>query len=264
MKYLTPNTEYGSIAFSGCGLLLPYHFGVVKCLLDNNIKFKRASGVSAGTFGAGAVMGMAHLDLGIRQSYDLMVESTVGPFGNLLNNVEVFFNSFAKNDAWKTAKGKWYVVCATGIRPKTIICDDFKDLSELSACALGSCWLPGIFGLKARRYRNKIIYDHGLIDGAYPLEQSSVLVSLLTTKSVVTKRLTDILIEADRNAFPVLSWMRGDKKNPKSFHRDVYMTGYNTCQLMIAGKPKKKLVDVLAEYQIIMDRLINWRDMNWT
>ena len=92
MKHLTPNTEYDSIAFSGCGLLLPYHFGVVKCLNDNNITFQKASGVSAGTFGAGAILNLAHLDLGIRQSYDLMVESTIGPFGNILHKIEHFFD----------------------------------------------------------------------------------------------------------------------------------------------------------------------------
>ena len=264
MRYLKPNTEYNSIAFSGCGLLLPYHFGVVKCLKDNNIKFKKASGVSAGTFGAGAILGMAHLDLGIRQSYDLMVNSTVGPFGNLLNNVEDCFNYYIKNDAYQKAKGKWYVVCATGIRPKTMICNDFKDPDELRSAALGGCWLPGIFGMKARRYKNKIIYDHGLIDGAYPLEQCSVLVSLMTTKSVFTKRLTDITIEADRSVFPALSWMMPNKKNPELFHRNTYVIGYNTCQSMIEGESKKKLVDVLSEYQTIMDRLVNWRDMNWT
>jgi hypothetical protein len=264
MIYLKPNTEYNSIAFSGCGLLVPYHLGVVKCLNDNNINFKKASGVSAGAYGAGAILGLAHLDLGIRQSYDLMVNSTVGPFGSLLDNVEDYIGYYMKNDAWEKAKNRWYVICATGFRPKTIICNDFRSSEELRNAVIGGCWLPGIFGMKARRYKDKIIYDHGLIDGAYPLEQSSVLVSLLTTKSAFTKRLTDITIEADRSVFPALSWMMPDKKNPELFHRNTYVTGYNTCQSMIEGEPKKKLVDVLSEYQVIMDHLASWRDMNWT
>lgn len=264
MKQLEPNTEYESIAFSGCGLLIPYHLGVIKCFRDNNIKFKKASGVSAGNFAAGAVLELAHLELGIRQTYELMVQSTVGPFGNLLDNVEDYMNHYVKKDSWKDAKDRWHVVCATGIIPRTMVCSEFKNFKELSSCVVGGCWLPGIFGLKTRKYKDKIIYDHGLIDNAYPLKQSSVLVSLMTAKSVAITRLTDVLIEADRTVFPPLSWMFGDRKNPELFHRNVYVTGYKTCQSIISGIPKKTQEEVLAEYQTIMDNLNGWREMKWT
>ena len=48
---------------SGCGFLLPFHFGVVAALLDHGIKFEKASATSGGVMAALAILGGADLEV---------------------------------------------------------------------------------------------------------------------------------------------------------------------------------------------------------
>jgi hypothetical protein len=66
-----PGETYDTIFFSGAAFFLPFHFGTVKCLLDNNISFETAYGVSSGAQAALAMLGGSDIDLGLRQCDDL-------------------------------------------------------------------------------------------------------------------------------------------------------------------------------------------------
>jgi|EP00505_MAST-04D_sp_SCG-Rhode-Island_P000907 hypothetical protein len=66
-----PGESYPSIFFSGAAFFLPFHFGCVKCLLDNNVSFDTAYGVSSGAQAALAMLGGSDLHLGLRQCDDL-------------------------------------------------------------------------------------------------------------------------------------------------------------------------------------------------
>ena len=66
---------YHQITFGGCGFLLPYHFGAVLCLLDNDITVVNAVGISGGAMAALAMLRGSDLYVGIRQSVvDLVAE----------------------------------------------------------------------------------------------------------------------------------------------------------------------------------------------
>mgnify|MGYP006114591687 CR=1 FL=1 len=65
---LKRNTRYHEITFAGSGFLLSYHFGVVQCLLDNEITVDHAVGISGGAMAALSLLGGSDLYIGIRQA----------------------------------------------------------------------------------------------------------------------------------------------------------------------------------------------------
>ena len=69
-----------SIYFSGCGFMLPFHFGVAKALMDHDVKFRTATGTSGGVMAALAILGGADIDVGIRQCFDLRLEPAAMPW----------------------------------------------------------------------------------------------------------------------------------------------------------------------------------------
>jgi hypothetical protein len=65
---LEPNTRYHQITFGGCGFLLPFHFGVVLALMDNDIDAQHTVGISGGAMAALAMLRGCDLYVGIRQA----------------------------------------------------------------------------------------------------------------------------------------------------------------------------------------------------
>ena len=97
VQYLQPGENYHSIKFAGCGFLLSYHFGVVHCLLDNNITVDHAVGISGGTMAALALLGGSDVYIGIRQGIsDLSNECC----GFLLLGFNFFFMNYYFQYCW--------------------------------------------------------------------------------------------------------------------------------------------------------------------
>lgn len=61
---LRAGETYESIYFSGCGFLLPFHFGAVAALRDHGVAFDQAVGTSGGVMAALAMLGGADLEVG--------------------------------------------------------------------------------------------------------------------------------------------------------------------------------------------------------
>ena len=94
---LKRNTRYHEITFAGCGFLLSYHFGVVQCLLDNEITVDHAVGISGGAMAALSLLGGSDLYIGIRQAIkDLSNEI----FGFILLGFNFFFMSYYFHYCW--------------------------------------------------------------------------------------------------------------------------------------------------------------------
>lgn len=65
------NTTYDTIYFSGSGFYLTYHFGVIKCLNDNNIRFRNAYGISGGVHACLALFKVTNYEQALRNCFIL-------------------------------------------------------------------------------------------------------------------------------------------------------------------------------------------------
>ena len=85
-----------SIHFSGCGFMLPFHFGVAKAFMDADVKFETATASSGGVMAALAILGGADIDVGIRQCFDLRLEPAAMPwsFSSFFDMYRQYFRIF--------------------------------------------------------------------------------------------------------------------------------------------------------------------------
>ena len=113
---LKAGEHYWSIHFSGCGFMLPYHFGAAACLLDHGITFEKVTASSGGVMAALALLRGADLHLGIRQCFDLRNEKATTPssirsfFAVYREYFRCFRNAhYRKNHGLQKLNGRLYV-----------------------------------------------------------------------------------------------------------------------------------------------------------
>jgi hypothetical protein len=105
------NRNYPSIYFSGAAFYLPFHFGAIKCLKDNNISFDKAYGVSSGAQAALAILNGSDLELGIRQCFDLCDQTKYLTTHWLFNSYSSYFQKYRSNSkrSLKDLSGRLHV-----------------------------------------------------------------------------------------------------------------------------------------------------------
>jgi len=165
-ELLEPGSTYFSVHFSGCGFMLPFHFGVVKALQDHNIRFDTATGSSAGVMAALALLGGADLDLGTRQCFDLGLESgTVpGSIRSFFLTYRQYFRCFRKRERMTLAelRGRLFIQLARvgwskGLEVFTV--SDFESEEELEDAFMSACYIPLGTSLLPPRFRGEVLLD---------------------------------------------------------------------------------------------------------
>jgi patatin-like phospholipase len=226
---LKPGSVYDSISFSGAGWGLPFHFGVVKCLKDHNIRFKKAVGASSGICGALALLDLAHLDLGIRQCYDLHREATIGPFGNVLSLYGQYYERFLHHDAHKRHKGRVFATYSEFPLRKVML-NEFNSRDHLLHVGIFGCLIPGLFGIAPRRSRGRFIFDAVFIDNFPVIDQKTVLVTPVHERFISRKRKMNRLIISSPLPLRDILFNRHI-----GFIERAFVQGYIACLLKIAG-----------------------------
>lgn len=181
-QLMAPGSHYGACYFSGCGFLLPFHFGVVLCLRDNGITFEVATGASGGVMAALAVLKAADLEVGIRQSFDLRQETvscitSVSAFRKMLKH---YFFSFRRSEFQKamtveSLRGRFRVLlgllpsgaatlasdCAPGHRwtPAECSVSHWLDEPDLADACSAASYIPGGTALLPAYVRGHVAID---------------------------------------------------------------------------------------------------------
>eukprot|EP00614_Pseudopedinella_elastica_P011121 CAMPEP_0172599302 /NCGR_PEP_ID=MMETSP1068-20121228/19365_1 /TAXON_ID=35684 /ORGANISM="Pseudopedinella elastica, Strain CCMP716" /LENGTH=450 /DNA_ID=CAMNT_0013399511 /DNA_START=80 /DNA_END=1432 /DNA_ORIENTATION=+ len=179
---LVAGATYKSIYFSGCGFLLPFHFGVVAALRDHGVKFEQASATSGGVMAALAILDAANLELGIRQCFDLRAEPAAMPWcpQSFFDMYRRYFRAF--RDAAAKARvplaelrGRLFVrlgrvafkwgPAAKGLAWDGIELSDFASEEELEDSFMSAAYVPGVTALQPPApIRGRAFLDAALAD----------------------------------------------------------------------------------------------------
>jgi hypothetical protein len=193
-KIISAGATYESIHFSGCGFMLPYHFGVAKALKEAKVKVKTATASSGGVMAALAMLGGADIDIGIRQCFDLRLEPSTLPwavFSDFFKVYRVYFQHFrsskykealplsALNEKLVVRLGRWTGNFSQKHGDKSILPSEgnflnrpwevfqtssFISETDLEDAFMSAAFVPFVTGIFPPKWRGQVALDASLVD----------------------------------------------------------------------------------------------------
>ena len=171
---LKAGEHYWSIHFSGCGFMLPYHFGAAACLLDHGITFEKVTASSGGVMAALALLRGADLHLGIRQCFDLRNEKATTPssirsfFAVYREYFRCFRNAhYRKNHGLQKLNGRLYVRLGRWTTKggwEIYQVTNFASEQELEDAFMSAAYVPFGTSVLPPYFRGTVAYDAALVD----------------------------------------------------------------------------------------------------
>lgn len=228
---------YDLITFGGCGYLLAFHFGVVKCLQENGILFKRSLGVSAGSMAALAILDGANLDIGIRQAIVDLPSEPCNFFNFFFMDIyRIYMSVFLKEGAHKLS-GRFSLSFRSGLLKEKII-TNFDNDAEIVEGSILSGTIPWATSLIPRWFKGEVVWDAGQTENSE--------VGVFVSPGLVEASNADVNI---RGPFGYGSLLQMFSLN---FRKQAFCSGYRTCQKLIdnpieRNDPEAFLEDILHE-----------------
>ena len=160
-----------SVSLSGCGWLIPYHVGVLKCLVERGIVCKDRTVLSGVSGGAIVAAGLAsNIDLNdvsrlMREGADRIRNTMNGRFvGNMRHVLEEMLDDVLPSNAHEMASHRVKIGVLTP-RLHCKVVSEFDSKKDLIHACLASSHIPFYMdGQIFCHWRNKRWLDGGLLD----------------------------------------------------------------------------------------------------
>lgn len=242
-----PKTVYPSIYFSGAGYYLPFHFGVVKCLIDNQITFQKAFGVSAGAQAALAMSEGADLELGIRQCFDLRDETVYFTINYMFDLYGKYFEKFrgiGKRNLDELNSSLFVGVSDLRTLRKSFL-SSFPSEYYLNRIISSSGNVIPFLSLLPKPNERQLLFDPLVL---FPAESITLAITPLAWKMVLPKAQSRIIGSASLTSALFCT---------KTKMEELFVEGYEKMREKIDDPIK--IVDPKLEIQKILKEKKNWK-----
>lgn len=242
-----PKTAYPSIYFSGAGYYLPFHFGVVKCLMDNQITFQKTFGVSAGAQAALAMNEGADLELGLRQCFDLRDETVYFTVSYMFDLYGKYFEKFrgVGKRSLDELNSSLFVGVSDLCTFRKFFVSSFPSESSLNRIISSSGNVLPFLSIFPKPNENQLLFDPLIL---FPSENITLAVTPLTWKAVLPNAESRIIGSASLTSALFCT---------KSKMEELFVEGYEKMREKIHDPIV--IVDPKLEIKRIIEEKKNWK-----
>lgn len=253
---LEPNLTYDAIFFSGAGFYIPFHFGVIKCFQERNIKFEKSYGISSGAYSALTMLGALDVDISLRQCLESFKEYTYFTWDYAFDLMLAYFATSreAKKVPIEEINGRFHVGLFDIKNFTRYYKNTFTSEEDLKISTILSANVSPIIRLLPKSYNNGLFFDPLIIDPKIDKGKLNVAVTPFSFKFHLPEAKAYV-----NGSYPVWKCLFPNRK----ICEDIFFEGYYRAKALVKEdfsiSKNLKIPELEITFKKILKKTKNWR-----